>query len=117
MTGKATYSTEQVNFSKLCRSLGHPARVALLGAIAKESTCVENRILPMEQVGFLTVVKHLKALHNADLVKGNITSLKDLSYCVNWERLDDFKMMFDELYDEIQEHRDKVMLNKGKCTK
>ena len=111
------YSKEQFDFSKLCRSLGHPARIAILEMIAKESNCVENKVVQMEQIGFLTVVKHLKGLHNAGLVKGNISSLKDLSYCVNWEKLDEFKILFDTLYSTIQEHRNKVILNKGKCVK
>lgn len=113
----SNYSPEQLSLSKLCRTLGHPARVALMESIARVSNCVEDKVIQLEQVGFLTMVKHLKSLHSAGLVKGNITSLKDLSYCVNWEKMDEFKSMFDALYNEMNAHRNCDSTNIGKCTK
>lgn len=112
-----SYSPSQDLISKVCRALGHPARVAIIEAIAKEKDCVNGRVVNVSPILYPTVLNHLKGLNKAGLIKGNVNSSKDLSYCVDWNILEEFKVLFDAMYEEIKENRLQVKLQNGKCTK
>lgn len=103
-------------FSEFCRSVAHPTRLAILDEIMAHSNCIEERVLQVPDVSHATLALHLKALKRAGLIKGNIHKSKN-SYCIDWEKLETFKLLFDDLYQRANTYKAQVLSNEGKCTK
>jgi DNA-binding transcriptional ArsR family regulator len=93
-TKTSYYSDEQNNIAKIAKSLGHPARVAIVDYIVEvnECFCGENCTcgekcncseivseLPLAQP---TVSQHLKELRNAGIIKGQIEG-NAVCYCID----------------------------------
>lgn len=56
----------------LAKALGHPARVAILRALAARGTCVCGEIVDVLPLAQSTVSQHLKVLREAGLVDGTV---------------------------------------------
>lgn len=69
------------------KALAHPARLAILLALAKKKECNCGELvldLPLAQS---TVSQHLKALKEAGLIKGAIDGPRS-RYCIDWKAFD-----------------------------
>ena len=72
------------NIAEFSRALAHPARVAILTALAEKDTCVCGEIVNVIPLAQSTVSQHLKALKEAGLIRGEIEGPKSC-YCINYE--------------------------------
>jgi len=64
-----TYSTSQIEVSKVARAIAHPARIAILQLLyQKDCTC--NDIVNQLPLAQSTVSQHLKELRKVNLIKG-----------------------------------------------
>jgi DNA-binding transcriptional ArsR family regulator len=73
--------TEQ-RLAAVAKALGHPARVAIVGLLARRQSCVCGELvleLPLSQS---TVSQHLKELKAAGLVQGEIDGPR-VCYCLD----------------------------------
>lgn len=66
----------------LARALGHPARIAILLALAKRNACVCGEIVEVLPLAQSTVSQHLKALKAAGWISGTVEGVKSC-YCIN----------------------------------
>lgn len=103
-------------FSEFCRSVGHPVRLAILDAIVAHNNCIEESILQVPSVTPTAFAFHIKALKRVGLIKGTIFKSKQCYY-VNWDKLETFKVIFDDFYDRVESYRSQVVTNEGKCVK
>lgn len=65
-----TYTSSQIEVSKLARAISHPARIAILEILnRKDATC--NDIVNQLPLAQSTVSQHLKELRKVNLIKGS----------------------------------------------
>jgi ArsR family transcriptional regulator, arsenate/arsenite/antimonite-responsive transcriptional repressor len=84
LTKTESFTDSQNELALFAKALGHPARVAILEFLLKTDKCICGDIvneLPLSQP---TVSQHLRALKEADLIRGNIEGTA-ICYCINPE--------------------------------
>ncbi len=81
-------SSEQL--AEICKALGHPARVKIVGHLKALDSCVCGEIVDMLPLAQSTVSQHLKILKKAGLIKGRVEG-PCTCYCLDLELLDRFK--------------------------
>ncbi len=80
-----------VRLAKLCKALGHPARLAILRYLAdRRGTCTCGEIVDQLPLAQSTVSQHLKVLKDAGLIVGEVEPPR-VCYCLNEAALDAFK--------------------------
>ena len=77
-------------FSKICKALGHPARVRIVDYLNEIDQCMCGDIVGMLPLAQSTVSQHLKILKESGLVKGEIEGPRTC-YCLDRTILDQFK--------------------------
>jgi predicted transcriptional regulator len=86
LTKTDTYTTKTLSLATLFKALGHPARIAILEFIAKQSTCICGDIVTELPLSQASISRHLSELKAAGLIKGTITGTS-VCYCLNSENM------------------------------
>jgi DNA-binding transcriptional ArsR family regulator len=86
--------TEQ--FSKICKALGHPARVRIVEYLKEADQCICGEIVDILPLAQSTVSQHLKILKKSGLVKGEIEGPRTC-YCLDMTVMDLFKYKANDL--------------------
>jgi DNA-binding transcriptional ArsR family regulator len=97
---KGEYLKDEVQISDFARSLGHPARIAILKAIAENGDCITNNPFQDFQLSQSTIMQHLKELKRMGLIKGKVNGTKS-SYCINVENFQKFNQLYTEFATEL----------------
>jgi DNA-binding transcriptional ArsR family regulator len=79
-------------FARICKALGHPARVKILKYLKEENRCICGQIVEILPFAQSTVSQHLKNLKESGLIKGEVEGLCTC-YCIDLKILEDFKKM------------------------
>ena len=103
MVNEEIFEAKDVHISRLCRALGHPARIAILKTLASRQECVCGEIVDVMPLAQSTVSQHLRELKKVGLVKGRIFGTKSC-YCINWETLDTLFNEFEDLASFLKKH-------------
>ena len=90
---KALFEEEDVMLADFAKSLGHPARIAILKELAKRNECICGEIVDVWPLAQSTVSQHLQELKKAGLVKGTVSGVKSC-YCINWENFEKIATLF-----------------------
>lgn len=81
---KEEFQRKEIELAEFARALSHPARIAILKALAEKRECICGDLvldLPLAQS---TVSQHLKALKAIGLIKGQVDGPRSL-YCIDWK--------------------------------
>lgn len=81
------YTREQEQLARFAKAMGHPARIAILDFLTKQTCCFFGDIHEVLPISKATVSQHLKELKDAGLIQGEIETPK-VRYCINranWE--------------------------------
>jgi ArsR family transcriptional regulator len=100
--------------ARFCGALSNQRRIALLSAVASNTNCVKDNFVEVEGLNKFAVSMNLKYLKKFGLVNGTFTT-KKLQYCINYEKLDEFKGLFDEFYNSIIENKENIELKSKNC--
>lgn len=84
MTEIKRYTRDQEQLARFAKALGHPARIAIMHFLAKQSTCYFGDINEELPIAKATVSQHLKELKDAGLIQGEVETPK-VKYCINQE--------------------------------
>ena len=76
----------EATLAKLCRALGHPARVRIIRYLLEQQVCVVGEITGQLPLAASTVSQHLAQLKAAGLIRGEIDGPRR-NYCVDTEML------------------------------
>ena len=87
---------EAEQFSKICKALGHPARVRIVEYLREADQCICGEIVDMLPLAQSTVSQHLKILKESGLVKGEIEGPRTC-YCLDRAVMDLFKYKTSDL--------------------
>jgi ArsR family transcriptional regulator, arsenate/arsenite/antimonite-responsive transcriptional repressor len=80
------------DFARLCKALGHPARIRILEHLKQADQCICGQIVEMLPLAQSTVSQHLKILKDSGLVCGEVEGPRTC-YCVDKTVLARFKEM------------------------
>lgn len=78
------YSIKQEQVARFAKAMGHPARIAILQFLAKQTQCYFGDIHEELPIAKATVSQHLKELKDAGLIQGEVETPK-VKYCINKE--------------------------------
>ncbi len=78
------FTDKQMLISRFGDALGHPARIAILDLLNKQSCCYHGDMADEIPIANSTLSQHLKVLKEAGLIQGEITPPK-IKYCINKE--------------------------------
>ncbi len=84
----------------IAKALGHPARIAILKLLARQTTCFCGDITEVLPLAQSTVSQHLKALKSAGLITGNVEGVRTC-YCLNPDGIKELKSTLSELSNEL----------------
>ena len=85
---KTEFSAKDQQIAAFAKALSHPARVAIVKAIAKRGTCICGEIVEVLPLAQSTVSQHLKDLKEAGIICGEVEGTKTC-YCIDWDALQD----------------------------
>lgn len=88
MTAKPNFTEQQDEIARLCKALGHPARVYIMERLSSmQSCCTSGEMIGDIPIARSTLSQHLKELKIAGLIQGDIEPPM-IKYCINkknWE--------------------------------
>ena len=93
------YSIKQEQVARFAKAMGHPARIAILQFLAKQSTCYFGDIHEELPIAKATVSQHLKELKDAGLIQGEVETPK-VKYCINRDNWRLAQELFGEFFFE-----------------
>jgi ArsR family transcriptional regulator len=76
--------------ARMCKALGHPARVRLLKHLTDFGDCYFGSLTDVLPLAASTISQHVTILKEAGLIEGS-SDEKRVCYCVNKERLAQLK--------------------------
>lgn len=91
------YSIKQEQVARFAKAMGHPARIAILQFLAKQTQCYFGDIHEELPIAKATVSQHLKELKDAGLIQGEVETPK-VKYCINWENWKFARELFSDFF-------------------
>jgi len=82
-------------------ALGHPARIAILNALAAQESCVCGELVSNLPLAQATVSQHLKVLKEVGLIKGTIDGPRTC-YCIDPKAAAKMSLLFGELAGKLR---------------
>jgi len=82
ITKTETYTDQTLALAHIFKALGHPARIAILEFLAKQTSCICGEIVAELPLSQASISRHLQELKEAGLIKGTISGTS-VCYCIN----------------------------------
>jgi DNA-binding transcriptional ArsR family regulator len=76
-----SFTAEHLALANLFKALGHPARLAIVHALAAQTACICGEFVEVTGLSQATVSQHLNELKSAGLIQGSIQGPKTC-YCL-----------------------------------
>lgn len=80
------FADKDQRIAAVAKALSHPARIAILRALARRGTCVCGEIVEVLPLAQSTVSQHLKDLRESGLISGEVEGTRSC-YCIDWNVL------------------------------
>ncbi|MBQ7855490.1 MAG: winged helix-turn-helix transcriptional regulator [Alistipes sp.] len=93
------YSIKQEQVARFAKALGHPARIAILQFLLKQTQCYFGDIHEELPIAKATVSQHLKELKDAGLIQGEVETPK-VKYCINRDNWRLAQELFGEFFGQ-----------------
>lgn len=93
------YTLNQEQVARFAKAMGHPARIAILEFLAKQTECYFGDIHEELPIAKATVSQHLKELKEAGLIQGEVETPK-VKYCINRENWQLANKLFGEFFGQ-----------------
>jgi DNA-binding transcriptional ArsR family regulator len=99
ITKSEIFTAEQNELALLAKTLGHPARVAILQHLFSINDCVCGDLV--EEIGLAqaTISQHLTALKNVGLIKGSVAGTR-VCYCIDTEKWCEMKKTMNDFFNQ-----------------
>jgi DNA-binding transcriptional ArsR family regulator len=88
ITKTESYTDQTLMLASLFKALGHPARLAILQYISKQSSCICGDIVSELPLSQASISRHLQELKMVGLIKGEISGTS-VCYCLNNDHIPD----------------------------
>jgi ArsR family transcriptional regulator len=90
MDQKVESALDYDSFARICKALGHPARIRIVEHLKLIGHCICGEIVQLLPLAQSTVSQHLKVLKDAGLVNGEVEG-PHTCYCLDKDVLESFK--------------------------
>lgn len=97
---KGEFLEDEISLSDFARTLGHPARIAILKTLAEREECICGEIVEVLPLAQSTVSQHLKELKNIGLIQGTLNGPKSC-YCINWDQFERYMNDFNKMANDL----------------
>ena len=81
---------DSIEFARICKALGHPARVKIIEFLLNTDRCICGEIVSVLPLAQSTVSQHLKSLKTAGLIQGDVEGPRTC-YCLDKGMLAKFR--------------------------
>jgi len=98
---KEKFDRQEIELADFAKALGHPARIAIMKALAQKNTCICGEIVKVLPLAQSTISQHLKELLKVGLITGAVDGVKSC-YCINWITFEKFSEEFNQLFDKTK---------------
>lgn len=88
--GEAVMAIDANDLARMCKALGHPARVQLLKYLSAYGACYFGNLAEVLPLAASTISQHVTILKEAGLILGSSDEQR-MCYCVNPDRLAQLK--------------------------
>ena len=95
------FTANQNKLAKMARALGHPARIAILEHLIAKGSCVCGDIVDELPLSQSTISQHLKAMKDAEIIKGNIDG-SYTCYCLDYGKCQELRSILNKLFSSIK---------------
>jgi DNA-binding transcriptional ArsR family regulator len=97
MAAKPKFTQQQMETARLCKALGHPARVYIMERLSSmQSCCTSGEMIGDIPIARSTLSQHLKELKIAGLIQGEIDPPM-IKYCINRKNWEAAKILLSNL--------------------
>ncbi len=93
------YTIKQEQIARFAKAMGHPARIAILQFLSRQTQCYFGDIHEELPIAKATVSQHLKELKDAGLIQGEVETPK-VKYCINQENWQLARELFGEFFGQ-----------------
>lgn len=101
---KEQFQRKEIDVAEFAKALAHPARVAILTALAQKRECICGDLVIDLPIAQSTVSQHLKVLKELGLIKGTVDGPRSL-YCIDWKTLDRYQRKLNDWSQMIGKFR------------
>lgn len=101
------FSEDDAALAEIFRALSHPARIAILRALAERGECVCGEIVDVLPLAQSTVSQHLKQLRKSELITGEVEGVKSC-YCINKKTVKRFFSLLSKCEGKIEKSLQKL---------
>lgn len=105
LTRTEIYTDAQNQFAKRLKALAHPARIAILQYLMKQTTCIGNDLVEELGLAQSTISQHLRELKKIGIVKGEVEGTSKC-YCIDqqvWKELKQDLNLFFRDYELVED--------------
>jgi ArsR family transcriptional regulator, arsenate/arsenite/antimonite-responsive transcriptional repressor len=95
------FDEELQTAAEFFKSLGHPARLAILQYLSSTENCIMGDISEELPLSRTTVNQHLKALKDMGVIKGEVEGAK-VNYCINTHVIEEIKAITDKFLGSLK---------------
>jgi len=103
------FESREISLADFAKALGHPARIAILKALAEKKECICGELVVDLPLAQSTVSQHLKALKASGLIKGEVDGARS-RYCINKKNFEKYMSLMGRFGQQIGAH-----LRENKC--
>lgn len=100
LTKSDLYTDAQNEISQLAKTLGHPARIAILQHLAKINSCINGDLVQEVGLAQATISQHLRELKQVGLIQGTVEGVS-MSYCINPEKWQHARALMLRLFEDV----------------
>ena len=104
---KEAFGKKEQELAEFAKALSHPARIAILKALAQKNECICGDLVEVLPLAQSTVSQHLKELKNAGLIDGTIDGPRSC-YCINWKAFEKFNKDMNSLFLKLKVQNEKA---------
>ena len=96
------YSDRQKAIASMAKSLGHPARIAIIEYLMKVDSCICGDIVNELPIAQPTVSQHLRELKQAGIIKGNVEGTS-ICYCIDEQTIHLLQEYFEAMSKKLKD--------------
>lgn len=100
LTKADRFNETLATLAEQAKALSHPARLSILQILAARDTCICGDLVDELPLAQASVSRHLKALKNAGLIKGEVDGPRSC-YCANREALHELHNQMNEFFEAL----------------
>ncbi len=94
------FPDKNLKIADFAKALSHPARIAILKALAEKRECICGELVDDLPLAQSTVSQHLKALKEIGLIKGTIDGPRS-RYCIDWKVFEGYQRQMNSWSEKI----------------